>query len=189
MTTFPVHTPESAPAGSRAILEGAQKSLGFVPNLLGVFAEAPAALEAYTAIGTTFDKTSFSPTERQIILLSTSFENECAYCMAAHTTIGTMQKVPAGVLEAVRNGEPLADPKLEALATFTRKVVQEAGWVAEEDVRSFLEAGYSRSQVLELLVGVAMKTLSNYTNHISETALDDAFQPQAWSRPAGVSAS
>ena len=189
MTPFPVHTLESAPEGSRAILEGARKSFGFVPNLLGVFAEAPAALEAYTTIGATFDKTSFSPTERQIILLSTSFENECSYCIAAHSTIATMQKVPADVLEAVRNGETLADPKLEALAAFTRQVVQEAGWVSEEDVRSFLDAGYSRSQVLELLVGVAMKTLSNYTNHISETVLDDAFQPQAWTRPAGVSAS
>jgi uncharacterized peroxidase-related enzyme len=178
--TFPVHTLESAPAASKTTLAGVQKSLGFVPNLLGVFAGAPAALEAYTRLGAIFDTTSFDPTERQVILLTTSFENECGYCMAAHSTLAAMQRVPVDVIEALRTGEPLPDPRLEALAVFTRKVVQEAGWVSPADVRSFLEAGFSRPQVLELLVGVAMKTLSNYTNHISETPVDEAFQPQAW---------
>jgi len=185
--TFPIQTLESAPTGSRAILEGTRKSLGFVPNLLGVFAGAPAALAAYTQLGSIFDTTSFSPTERQVILLTTSFENECGYCMAAHSTLASMQQVPADVIEALRTGEPLPDPRLEALAGFTRKIVQEAGWVSPAEVRSFLDAGFSQPQVLELLIGVAMKTLSNYTNHISETTVDEAFQPQAWSAPVSTS--
>ncbi len=181
MTDFTIHTPESAPASSKPILEGAQKSLGFVPNLYGVLAESPALLEAYTKVGGLFDGLrSFNATERQIVLLSTSFENGCHYCMAAHSTIAGMQKVPEAIVQALRSGEPIADARLEALRTFTRTVVRERGWVAPAVVQTFLDAGFTRGQLLEVILGVGMKTLSNYVNHVASIPLDDAFQPAAW---------
>ncbi len=188
MSQFQVHTTDSAPAGARPILDGAQKSMGFVPNLFGVFAESPELLKAYTTIGSLVDATSFTPTERQIVLLATSFDNECDYCMAAHSTIAGMQNVAEDVVGALRSGDPIADPKLEALRTFTQKVVHQRGRVADVDVQAFVDAGYARKQVLEVVLGVGMKTLSNYTNHLADTPLDDAFQPKAWTAPERVSA-
>ncbi len=188
MTDLQVHTLESAPEKSRPILEQAKKTLGFVPNLYGVFAESPAMLEAYTTIGGAFDRSSFTPTERQIVLLTMSFENECDYCMAAHSTIAGMQRVPDGVVQALRRGEPIADARLEALSAFARKVVRERGWVSEGDVQAFLDAGFTRAQLLEVILGIGMKILSNYANHIARTPVDEAFQANVWTPPSKVSA-
>ena len=127
MFELTVHTPESAPEGSRAILEGAQRAMGFVPNLYGVFAGAPAALTGYTGLGQAFEQSSFSATERQVVLLAASAENGCEYCMAAHSTLAAMQQVAPDVVEALRDLEPLTDPKLEALRTFTLRWSRTAG--------------------------------------------------------------
>ncbi len=189
MTTFTVHTAQSAPEASRPLLEQAEKSLGFVPNLYGIFAESPAMLEAYATLGGIFDRsTSFTPTERQVVLLSAIFENECDYCMAAHSTIAGMQRVPEDVVQALRNGEPIPDARLEALSDFARKVVQERGWVADADVQTFLDAGFTRAQLLEVILGIGMKVLSNYANHIAGTPVDEAFQAHTWTPPSQVSA-
>ena len=143
MTTFPIHTIESAPEASKPLLEKAQKQIGFIPNLLGALAEAPAALETYQALGPLFEKASFSPTETEVITLSVSVTNGCDYCLAAHSTIANMKKVPAGVIEAARVGATLNDPKLEALAQLTRNVVETRGWPEEELLAEFHAQGYT----------------------------------------------
>jgi uncharacterized peroxidase-related enzyme len=181
---FPVHTTDSAPEAARPILTGAGKNFGFVPNLLGKMATAPALLKAYTQLGALFDQSSFSATERQVVLLTVSAVNGCDYCVAAHTVIAGMQQVPAPVVTAVRDDAPLADPKLEALRRFTAAVVTRRGWPDATDLESFTAAGYGAQQALEVVLGVGMKTLSNYTNHIAGTPLDDAFRPAAWTRAA-----
>ena len=181
MTSFPALDTQSAPAESRAILEGAQKSLGFIPNLFGVLAASPAALQAYTSLSALQDASStFNETERQVLFLSISARNGCEYCVAAHTTISNMKKVPGDIVNALRNGAPLADAKLEALRTFALDVVEKRGWVDDASVAAFRAAGYEDRHVLEVVLAVAFKTISNFTNHITKTELDAAFQPQAW---------
>ena len=184
MTSFQVHTIDSAPEASKPLLEKAKKALGFVPNLYGVMAESPAMLEAYVTVGQILDRSSFTATERQVILLTVSRENECAYCMGAHSTIAGMQHVPDDVVQSLRSGEPIADARLRALSEFTRRLVRERGWAAEDDVQAFVDAGFTRAQVFEVILGVGMKTMSNYLNHVTETPLDAAFQANAW-EPAG----
>lgn len=178
-----LHTLDTAPEASRSLLEGVQKGLGFIPNLLAGFAESPTALEGYLTISKIFGQSSLSPTEQQVVLLTASVENECDYCVAAHTTIGQGQQVDQAVLDALRDDEQLPDPKLEALRRFTKAVVRDRGWVSEAEQSAFLTAGYRKSQALEVVVGVAQKILSNYTNHLSETPLDEAFQSNRWSAP------
>ena len=180
MSIFDIHTRETAQAASAELLATAEKSYGFIPNLLGIFAESPATLKAYLSIGKIFDESSFSPTERQLVILTASRFNECHYCIAAHSTVAEMQNVPADVVEAIRNDRPISDNKLEALRTFTTAVVEKRGWVTEADTEAFLLAGYTRAQILEVILGISFKTLSNYTNHISDTPIDDAFMPKAW---------
>ncbi len=180
MRKFDVHTRDTSSAKSAELLLNAEKVLGFIPNLVGILAESPAALNGYLTLGQIFDESSFSPTERQVVILATSRFNECRYCVAAHSVVADLQEVPADVIEAIRNDQPIADSKLEALRTFTTDVVENRGWVTEDDTAAFLAAGYSKAHMLEVILGISFKTLSNYVNHIADTPLDDAFAPKAW---------
>ncbi|MEO9468762.1 carboxymuconolactone decarboxylase family protein [Parasphingorhabdus sp.] len=188
MTSFPVHTHETAPEGSKEILTNVEKSYGFLPNLMATFAESPAAIEAYAAISGIFEKSDFTATEKQIILMTNNRLNGCTYCMAAHTTISQMQGVPQDVIEALRDGSPVEDPKLEALLTFAAQVNEQRGVLDPADIDAFLAAGYTKANVLEVIVGTAMKVMSNYTNHVADTPVDGAFQANAWTPDQSVAA-
>jgi len=181
MTRFTAHTAESAPAASRPLLEGIGRSVGFVPNLFGVFAESPAALRGALAIYEAFSMSSLAPAEQQLVMLAVSEANDCEYCVAAHSTLAKrLAKVDPALVSAVRRREALADAKLDALVTFTRKVVEQRGMLAEAEVAAFLNAGYSRAQVIEVLLGVGMKTFNNYVDHIAHTPLNDQFKAETW---------
>jgi uncharacterized peroxidase-related enzyme len=182
--SYTVHTVHTAPSHATQTLQDTQKAYGFLPNLLGVMAEAPALLKAYRSVIGLFDETSLTPTERQVVLLTVSESNGCGYCVAAHTVIAGMQQVAADVVDAIRAGQAIADPKLQALRRFTAAVVEQRGWPSADDMAAFLNAGYTQTQVLEVVLGVGVKTLSNYTNHIADTPLDAAFAKAAWSKAA-----
>ncbi|RMH11524.1 MAG: carboxymuconolactone decarboxylase family protein [Gemmatimonadetes bacterium] len=173
---YPIHDETTAPEAARPLLAGAKQKLGFIPNLYGVMANAPALLDAYFKVGEAFQRSSFTPTEQQVVLLAVSAANGCGYCRAAHQAVAAMQGIDAGVARAAAEGQPIDDPRLEALRAFAAHVVETRGWPDEAAIEAFLSAGYSPSQVLEVVLGVGMKTLSNYTNHIAHTPIDAAFQ-------------
>lgn len=181
---YSIHTRETAPAEAKEILGNVEAKLGFVPNLLGTMAEAPALLKAYVTLSGLLEETSFNAVERQIALLAVSYQNSCHYCMAAHSVIARMQNVPESVIAALRDGEPIDDSRLEALRQFTAAVVASRGRPADDATGAFLAAGYGRRQVLEVVLAVGLKTLSNYANHIAGIPLDAAFASAAWSRAA-----
>ncbi len=177
---FIVHTVETAPEASRPLLEQTERRLGFVPNLTGELAASPAAVEGYLALSAAFAKSSLTPLEREIVLVAVSVEDRCHYCTAAHTTSAEWQELDLEAIEAVRDGRPIADPKLEALRLFTVKIVRARGWLADAELRAFTAAGFSQPAILEILMGVGLKTFSNYVNHVTETPLDEAFQHNAF---------
>ncbi|MFQ5538604.1 MAG: carboxymuconolactone decarboxylase family protein [Gemmatimonadota bacterium] len=181
MTDFTIHTLDSAPSGAREMLEATTTRFGFLPNLMGVMAEAPATLKAYLALGEAFAESSLTPVEQQLVLLTVSRHNGCAYCMAAHSAGAAMAGMHESDVRALRAGAMLEDPRLEALRRFTLAVLEKRGWVSPEDRDEFLAHGYTRQHILEVLTGIAMKTLSNYVNHIAGTPLDEAFSAVAWS--------
>ena len=180
MTSFTIHTPDTSPEGSKAILEQAKKGLGFVPNLYAVLAESPAALKAYTSYSEVLQGTDFTAEERNLLWLAISRTNGCEYCVAAHSALSGMAKVSDTNIQAIRNGLPLADAKLQALRRFTEVVVDSRGWAPESEVEAFLAAGFSRRQIIEVVAFISHKTLSNYLNHLAETPLDTAFVPHVW---------
>ena len=184
MSKFPIHTVETAPEGSVRMLKGAQASFGFVPNLLGTLAGAPVALEAYTRFSALLAKSSLSELEVQVVLLSTSAVNSCEYCVAAHSTISDMKGLDASVVRSIRDHEAIAETKLEALRVFTQAVVENRGWLKDGQLEEFLAAGYGSAQAMEVMTAIAMKTISNYVNHLSETPVDEQFQARAWSAQA-----
>lgn len=184
--TYKLHTEETAPEGSKEILGQVKQKYSFIPNAFGVMAEAPAVIKSYGALAQLFGETSFTDTERQIVLLATSFANGCDYCMAAHSAVAQMQKVSSDVIDALRNNTPIADRKLEALRRFSLEVTEKRGYPSEMSLRDFFAQGYTQAQVLEVVLGISFKTLSNYTNHLAKTPLDEAFKKTEWQNPAKV---
>jgi len=176
---FPIHNIDNAPEDAKPLLKAAKDNFGFVPNLLGEFAGAPAVLEGYLTLNEIVGKTDFSPVEQQLAILTVSIENRCHYCSAIHSTILKNQlNVDEGIVKAVRNGAQLPDEKLNALVTYVRKAVKSRGFVDEADLQAFIDAGYSKQNALEVNLIIALKTISNYTNHLANTPLDEAFEAE-----------
>lgn len=177
---FQVHTKETAPEASRATLEGTAKKYGFLPNLFGVLAESPTAVQAYASINKALEQSALSPVEQQVVALTVSTTNDCAYCVGAHSTVAQMVRMPEDMLAALRDQRPLSDRKLNALRTLVLSIMRHRGWVPEDDLDRFVAEGYRERHLMVVLTIVALKTLSNYLNHIAQTPLDRQFASQAW---------
>lgn len=165
---------------SKLMLEEVKKRFGMIPNLMGNFAHNSSALKAYLTLGDIFEVSGLNALEQQVVALTVSRENVCTYCMAAHTAISAMGKLEASIIQQLREGKKLSDIKLEALRTFTKRVVSAKGLVDDSDVTDFINSGYTKEHALAVIIGVSLKTLANYTNHIARTELDDGFKPFIW---------
>lgn len=182
MTTLKVHNIETAPEGSKALLENSQKAYGMIPGLHGVLAGAPKVLEAYQTLHELFTQTSFNEEELTVVWQTINVAHACHYCVPAHTGIAKMMKVDDAITEALRNESPLENAKLEALRTMTLTIVRNRGHVTQEDLNTFYAAGYEERHVLEILLGLSQKTISNYVNHIANTPVDAGFKKFAWTK-------
>jgi len=181
MSLFTLYTRDSAPEGAHGVMDAYVERFGLVPNLINVMAESPVTTKGYAQTYELLGETDFSPAEQQLLFLSISRANGCTYCVAAHSVVGKMAGLEAAAIAAVRDGRPILDAKLAALSSFAIKVVEKRGHLSRDDINDFLTAGYSKAQILEVLLAVATKTISNYMNHIAETPLDEAFAPGQWS--------
>lgn len=186
MTIFQTHNLESAPAASRELLEKVKAKFGFIPNMLAAMAESPATLKGYLTLSGILDESTFSPAERQILLLTTARENGCAYCVAAHTMGAMKAQVTKDAIEAIRAGKPIPDSRLETLHRFCTAMVEKRGWVSGPEIEAFLAAGFTRAQVFEVILAVSVKTISNYMNHVAATPLDAPFKSAEWHAKARV---
>ncbi len=184
MSDFKIHDLETAPEASKPLLEKSQANFGRIPGLHGVMAESPQALEAYQLLHKVFTETSFDKDELTVIWQTINVEHECHYCVPAHTAIAKRMKVDDAISEALRNETPLPSEKLEALRTFTLKMVRERGNVDEASIQAFLNAGYTRQNILEIVLGISQKVMSNYINHLAQTPIDDPVKPFAWTKQA-----
>lgn len=180
MHTFELPTVETAPSDARPLLDGPRSHLGFVPHLLLGLSISPPTLAAYLELGKHFARIGLSGVEMQTVLLVASVENACAYCVAAHSTFATGAKIDPAALQALRQGSDCGDARLNALAAFVRSLIRTRGHVPEADLSRFLAAGYTREQAIGVLIGIAMKTIANYANHLIATPLDAQFEAQRW---------
>jgi AhpD family alkylhydroperoxidase len=181
---FKVHDESSSPEASKPILAQVKQGFGMIPNLERVMAEAPALLAGYVHLWNLFDTTSLTPIERQVVYQTANFENECGYCIPWHTKLAQVLGMPESEIEALRDGSGLSDTKLEALRRFTRTLITERGKASRDDIEVFFSAGYSHQQALEVILGIAIKVMSNYTNSIAETPLDPQVENLRWKKPS-----
>lgn len=170
------------PRAAELLVESKAK-MGMVPNMYANMANSPGLFDTYSFGYNRFRANSgFTPVEQEVVFLTISRDNGCEYCMAAHSFIAdTASKVPTDVTNAIRDGGAIADPKLAALAAFTTVVFTTRGRPSQDDVEAFVAAGYSERAVLEIILAIAVKTLSNYSNHVFGTAVDPAFAKRTWS--------
>ncbi|UUP18419.1 carboxymuconolactone decarboxylase family protein [Nitratireductor thuwali] len=183
MHDFPIHSLDSAPEASRGLLAEIETRWGFLPKLHAALAESPAALRAYEALFSLAEQTGFTPAERQVVFLTVSTFHGCGYCTAAHTFLARQAGLDEGELQALRSGRPLTGRRLESLRRFTLAVVRDRGDPGSQEVEAFLSAGFDEANVLDLLVIIAAKTISNYANHIVGTPMEEfmADPALAWS--------
>lgn len=178
--TFTIHTLETAPEASRGLLDDSKKAYGYVPNLHAVLAESPGLLEAYKNIHTLFENSSFNKEELTVVWQTINVEHKCHYCVPAHTAIAKAMQVDEGIIEALRNKTTLENSKLETLRKTTLEIVRNRGELSQEVLNNFFEAGYTQRHLLDIILGVSQKVISNYVNHIAETPLDKGFQKYDW---------
>jgi alkylhydroperoxidase family enzyme len=182
MTDFTLHDKQSAPEDSKALLDNSMDAFGMIPNLHAVMAEAPGLLEGYQRLHQLFLDSSFDDEETTVVWQTINVEHNCHYCVPAHTGIAKSMKVDDAITEALRNETPLPTEKLEALRNFTLSVVRDRGNVNDDAVQAFLNAGFTKRQVLEVILAAAQKVMSNYTNHLANTPIDKPFQKFEWQK-------
>ena len=168
MTAFPAHDLNTSNAEAAKLLGSVKEQYGFVPNLFTYMAEAPTVLQAYLDINTLIAKSSLTAPQAQIVLLAISIENGCDFCKTAHTAVGKMSKANPQTLDALLNQTEIEDPKDRALAELAVNIVRKRGWLDDADLQAFFDAGFAHQQVLEVILCVTIKTLSNYTNHLTQ---------------------
>ena len=179
-TRFPQHTLETAPAESQPYLKASKEKLGFVPNVYAYLAETPVGMEAVSQLAKLFSRTTFTEAQRNLLLLTASVENSCRFCVAAHTFGATAGGVDPATITAIRSGEPVINAQDAALAGFVRCMIRERGQVPESELQKFLDSGFTPRQALEVTVGVALKVLTNYVNHLTHTEVNPQLHAHAW---------
>ena len=181
MTEFTLHNQESAPEAAKPLLENSVKSFGMIPNLHAVMAESPQLLEGYQTLHNLAQQTSFNAEELTVVWQTINVEHACHYCVPAHSAIAHSMKVDGEIIDALRN-ETLLPTKLEALRTATLAIVRERGVVGDDVLNAFFAAGYQQKHVLEVILVLSQKVMSNYVNHVANTPVDAPYKAFAWEK-------
>jgi AhpD family alkylhydroperoxidase len=185
MHRYPVHTIESAPEKSRTPLTLIRDTMGVVPNLAGTMAHSPTLITGFAGALANFNAGSFSPGQRQTLLLTNAVTNRCAWAVAFHSTLALRAGVEADDVAAIRQRHLPQDPKLAALSQLTRALIEHRGHLDDRAVTAFTDAGFTADQVFEVLAGLAVSTMANYAGNIATPPVEPAFEAQTWVAPPG----
>ncbi len=180
----PQSTDTARPEAATRLAE-VQSQMGLVPNMYANMANSPGLFASYLDGYQSFRKFSgFSTVEQEVIFLTVSRFYECEYCMAAHSTLADkVSQVPPEITDAIRDDLPITDQRLADLAALTNELLNSAGRPQKSTVDAFVAAGFTHAQVLDVVHAISVKILSNWTNHIFDTAVDERFAPRTWSAP------
>ena len=169
---FPVHTTETAPQQARRTMAGIEKRFGYLPAAVARLAESPELLDGFLRASGLFDATTLDPVAREVLVLTIAHRNGCHICVAMHGRTLLALGGDEGLLAALESGEPLADPRLDALRAFVLEVLASAGGASDEAVRAFLASGYTTRNALEVVLGIGAYTMSTFANRLTRAPLD-----------------
>ena len=177
MSNFPIHTTETAPEAAKEALKAVQSANGFIPNLIGVLANAPTALETYRTVGGINSRNSLTPTEREVVQITAAVVNGCGFCVAGHTKISLkVLKLEQELVSQIRATARIDDPKLDEFARFTLAVILQKAKLTEAQQQAFYAAGYTQENAIDVVLGVSLATLCNYVNNLADTPINPELQ-------------
>jgi AhpD family alkylhydroperoxidase len=180
MREFPIHTPQTAPDLSKPLLAALQRDVGMVPNLAAGMAESPALLDGFLAVRGIYQRAALTGAETQVLSLVAAYENDCAWCVAFHSRMALAEGVAAASVAALREGRAPDDARLGPLSEFARAMVRRRGAVGGAELRRFLDAGYTRAQALDVVLGMGFSLMANYAGHLVDPPLDAPLEAHAW---------
>ena len=180
MTSFPVHTMESAPQRSKPALEQLQSAFGMIPNIAAVMATSPVLIESLVGLFGKVHGGSFTEPQVQCVLLTDAVVNKCSWAVAFHTALALKQGIDPADVQAIREGRLPKDGKLAALSALARTMIEKRGRLDDQDVDRFIAAGFGKDHLLEVIAIVAASTITNYTGSITKPPLEAPFQAHAW---------
>jgi AhpD family alkylhydroperoxidase len=183
MTAIPIHTIDSAPAGSRETLRTVQQHLGAIPSLAAGMAESPTLLRAFFSVREIYAQGTLSPLEIQVLSLANAVENGCGWCVAFHSVLALKEGISEEALAAVRAGRDPAEPRLGALSAFSRALIRNRAEVSDAELNRFLAAGWSQGQMLEVVLGIGFSTMASYAGHLIDPPLGPMLESHEW-RPS-----
>ncbi|MFC4220777.1 carboxymuconolactone decarboxylase family protein [Flagellimonas marina] len=170
MSTINVLKREEVSPTNQAIFDNLEKALGFVPNLYATYAHSENALGNYLTFANA--KTSLKAKEKEVVNLAVSQANNCLYCLSAHTAIGKMNGFTDEQILELRAGKASFDAKLDALARLAKNITERRGATDAQVLNNFFAAGWTKENLIDTIVLVGDKTISNYINNTTEIPID-----------------
>jgi alkylhydroperoxidase family enzyme len=180
MTTFPVHTMESAPERSKDALKQLQSAFGMIPNIAGAIATSPVLINSLVGLFGNVHGGSFTEAQVQTVLLTDAVTNACTWAVAFHTALALKQEIDPKDVQAIRERRLPRDAKLAALSALAKTMIEKRGRLDDQDVDRFIAAGFGKDHLLEVIAIVAASTITNYTGSITKPPLEAPFQTHAW---------
>jgi alkylhydroperoxidase family enzyme len=180
MTNYPIQSINSAPDGSKPALEQLQQAFGVLPNIAAAIANSPKLVNALVGVFQQVHSSSLTEPEIQIVLLTDAVTNSSTYAVAFHTALGLQQGVSSKETDAIRERRLPADERFAALSTLARTLIEKRGHLGDQELESFIAAGFTKEQVLEVVAIVAASTITNYAGTIANPPLEDSFQQYVW---------
>ncbi len=171
MSRLSAINPDQATGQAHKLLQGVQSKLGFAPNIMKTMANSPAVLQGYLDFSNALSKGNLSPKLREQIALAVSEVNDCQYCLAAHSAIGRSVGLSEETIVDSRRGES-PDTKEATILAFTRNVVENRGWVSDEEVDKLRKVDFSQGNIVELIANISLALFTNYFNHVAQTEVD-----------------
>ena len=180
MPNYPIHTVASAPEGSKLALEQLQQAFGALPNIAAVIANSPKLVNSLVGVFQQVHSSSLTEPEIQIVLLTDAVTNSSTYAVAFHTALALQQGVSSEETSAVRERSVPADKRFAALSILAQTLIEKRGHLSDQELDSFISAGFTKEQVLEVIAIVAASTITNYAGTIANPPLEDPFRQYAW---------
>ena len=176
---FTEHTVESAPAAARRSMAATTSHLGYLPSAVARMATSPDLLDGFLKLSAMFEGTTLDPIAREALIMTIATRNGCHLCVAMHTARLAALHADAEVIAALRGGEALGDPRLDAIAVFTLRVLETSGDVGEAALRAFLAQGYTEQNALEVVLGIGAYTMSTLANRLTGALVDEPLRELA----------
>jgi len=175
-TTFEIPARDNVSPAHQTIYDNLTKALGFVPNLYAEFAHSENALSVFLTAQNT--KSSLTAKEKEVVSLVVSQVNDCKYCLSSHSVFAHKAGLTEEQILEVRSGTASFDPKLDALVKLSKNISENKGYADPELVDNFIAVGFTKGNLIDAIMLVGIRTITNYIYAIAQPEIDWPIAPE-----------